>query len=105
MSVDSDDRTPAGISLVADRIAFHGVPLLPGGMLMMGWAGASGRCVAIVGAPACVVHDERTSLDRVLPFLFAGLDPAPYVRSWGVGGLCERCSPCHWPECHFSSGY
>jgi hypothetical protein len=104
MSVDADDRTPGGIAAVAGRIAFHGVPVLPGGMMMMGWAGGNGREIPIIGAPACVVHDERTVLDRVLPFLFAGVDPAPYARSWGVGGLCEGCSPCHWPECGFSSG-
>jgi hypothetical protein len=104
MSVDADDRTPGGISLAADRIAFQGVPVLPGGMLMMGYAAANGCDVPIIGAPACVVHDERTALDRILPFLFADIDPTPYVRSWGVGGLCEGCSPCHWPECRFSSG-
>ena len=104
MSVDADDRTPGGISLVADRVLFQGVPVLPGGMLMMGTAESGGRDIPIIGAPACVVHDERTVLDRLLPFLFAGIDPAPYVRSWGVGGLCEGCSPCHWPECRFSSG-
>jgi molybdopterin biosynthesis enzyme len=104
MSVDADDRTPGGIALVADKIAFHGVPVLPGGMLMMGFIHARGRDIAVIGAPACVVHDERTALDRILPFLFAGLDPTPHVRSWGVGGLCEGCSPCHWPECRFSSG-
>jgi hypothetical protein len=104
MSVDADDRTPGGISLAASRIAFHGVPVLPGGMLMMAWAESGGRDVPVIGAPACVVHDERTALDRLLPFLFAGADPAPYTRSWGAGGLCEGCSPCHWPECRFSSG-
>jgi hypothetical protein len=102
MSVDADDRTPGGIALVADRVIFQGVPMLPGGMLMMARACVDGRDVPIVGAPACVVHDERTALDRLLPFLFAGVDPAPFVRKWGVGGLCERCSPCHWPECRFS---
>ena len=103
MSVDADDRTPGGIADGADRIAFRGVPVLPGAMLMMGVASKEGREISIIGAPACVVHDERTSLDRLLPFLFAGVDPAPHVRSWGVGGLCEGCKPCHWPECVFSA--
>ncbi|MDR3280266.1 MAG: molybdopterin-binding protein [Synergistaceae bacterium] len=107
MSVDADDRTPGGIGLVAKRAAFRGVPALPGAMLMLSWADSprGGRDVAVIGAPACVVHDERTALDRALPFIFAGMDPAPYVRSWGVGGLCEHCSPCHWPECAYSSGF
>jgi hypothetical protein len=103
MSVDADDRTPGGIAMAADKIAFRGVPILPGAMLMLGWASSNGDDAAIIGSPACVVHDERTSLDCMLPFIFAGEDPAPHVRLWGVGGLCERCEPCHWPSCSFSS--
>ncbi|MDR1943447.1 MAG: molybdopterin-binding protein [Synergistaceae bacterium] len=103
MSVDADDRTPGGIALVSKKIAFRGVPILPGAMLMLGWAASPSGDVPILGAPACVVHDERTSLDRVLPFIFAGEDPAPFVRQWGVGGLCEGCEQCRWPNCAFSS--
>jgi hypothetical protein len=103
MSVDADDRTPGGIAAVADAITFRGVPVLPGAMLMMGAASKDERVINIIGAPACVVHDERTSLDRLLPFVFAGVDPTPYLRFWGVGGLCEGCKPCHWPECAFSA--
>lgn len=99
MSVDADDRTPGGIGMVADRVSFRGVPILPGAMLMLAWAGTT----AIIGTPACVVHDERTALDCVLPFIFARRDPTPFIRQWGVGGLCEHCSPCHWPSCNFSS--
>jgi molybdopterin biosynthesis enzyme len=99
MSVDADDRTPGGIEMVSDRISFRGVPILPGAMLMLGWAGNT----AIIGAPACVVHDDRTALDCVLPFIFARRDPTPCIRQGGVGGLCEHCSQCHWPSCSFSS--
>lgn len=107
MSVDPDDRTPGGIGMVAGEVAFRGVPILPGAMLMLGWAESpfGGPDVAVLGSPACVVHDERTALDCMLPFLFAGQDPTPYVRKWGVGGLCEHCSPCHWPSCSFSSDF
>jgi hypothetical protein len=105
MSVDPDDRTPGGIGIAADRIAFRGVPVLPGAMLMLAWANSpSGGNIAIAGCPACVVHDERTALDKILPFIFSGTDPAPHVRRWGVGGLCEHCDPCHWPSCSFSGG-
>lgn len=98
MSVDPDDRTPGAIRDVADRISFRGAPILPGSMLMLGWAGE----VAIVGAPACVAHDDRTALDAILPAIFAGSDPTPYIRRRGVGGLCEHCAECHWPNCSFS---
>jgi hypothetical protein len=102
MSVDADDRTPGGIAMASERIAFRGVPLLPGAMLMLGWAvSPSGADVAVIGSPACVVHDERTALDRVLPFIFAKQDPTPYVRQWGVGGFCEHCAQCGWPTCAF----
>ena len=58
----------------------------------------------MVGAPACVVHDERTTLDRLLPFLFAGVDVREEVRRWGVGGLCAHCSSCIFPNCAFGQG-
>ncbi|MDR1472407.1 MAG: molybdopterin-binding protein [Synergistaceae bacterium] len=104
MSVDADDRTPGGIGLVAERIAFRGIPMLPGAMLMLAWAKppSGGRDIAVVGSPACVVHDDRTALDNVLPFIFACEDPAPHVRMWGAGGLCEHCPVCRWPSCSFS---
>jgi hypothetical protein len=105
MSVDADDRTPGGIAKVARKIAFRGVPILPGAMLMLGWAEMpDGKDAAIIGSPACVVHDDRTALDKMLPFVFAGEDPSSHVRRWGVGGLCEHCDPCCWPVCSFSSG-
>lgn len=103
MSVDADDRTPGGIAMAAEEIAFRGAPILPGAMMMLGWAKKGGVKIPVIGAPACVVHDERTALDCVLPFFFAGADPTPHIRKWGIGGLCEHCNPCHWPQCGFSS--
>ncbi len=99
MSVDADDLTPAAISDVSDKVLFHGVPSLPGSMLMLGVKGRA----AIVGAPACVVHDEWTTLDLLLQQLFAGLIPAiREIRRWGVGGLCRRCEVCIYPNCAFA---
>ncbi|GAB6062963.1 molybdopterin-binding protein [Deferrisoma palaeochoriense] len=99
MSVDADDRTPAAIRSVCSEVRFRGVPVLPGSMLMLG---TRGHRIA-VGAPACVVHDEWTSLDPLLGLLFAGVIPTPQqVRRWGVGGLCRRCPVCHFPYCGFA---
>jgi len=99
MSVDADDVTPGAIRSVAETVIFRGVPVLPGSMLMLAFAGKT----ALVGAPACVVHDERTSLDPLLDRLFAGLVPTEKeVRAWGVGGLCRSCSPCTYPRCGFT---
>ena len=75
-------------------------------MLMLGWAASpeDGRDVAVIGAPACVAFDERTALDKLLPFVFAGIEPGDLVRRWGVGGLCEHCPTCHYPACSFAAG-
>lgn len=106
MSVDADDKTPGAIRSRCRRIAFQGTPALPGAMLMLGWAKSpkDGRDVAVIGAPACVAFDDRTALDKLLPFIFAGIEPGDLVRRWGVGGLCEHCAVCHYPACSFAAG-
>lgn len=106
MSVDADDRTPGAIRNVCRKISFQGTPALPGAMLMLGWAASpvDGEDVAVIGAPACVAFDDRTALDKLLPFVFAGIEPGDLVRRWGVGGLCERCAVCHYPSCSFAAG-
>lgn len=106
MSVDADDRTPGAIRSVCRKISFQGTPALPGAMLMLGWAVSpmDGEDVAVIGAPACVAFDERTALDKLLPFIFAGIEPGDLVRHWGVGGLCEHCPVCHYPCCSFAAG-
>lgn len=98
MSVDVDDRTPDAIRQVSDEVLFRGVPAMPGSNLMLARAGKSW----IVGAPACVAHDERTTLDRLLVALFAGLGEEINVEKWGVGGLCTRCRKCIFPDCDFA---
>ncbi len=98
MSVDADDNSPRAISEVCDEIKFKGIPVLPGSMLMLGLKGEK----VIIGAPACVVHDEWTSLDLILPRIFAGLIPTlEEIRRFGVGGLCRRCKNCTFPNCSF----
>lgn len=106
MSVDADDRTPGAIRKVCRKISFQGTPALPGAMLMLGWAVSpvGDDDVAVIGAPACVAFDDRTALDKLLPFIFAGIEPGDLVRCWGVGGLCERCPVCHYPSCSFAAG-
>lgn len=100
MSVDPDDRTAGAIASVADEVRFRGVPAIPGAHLMLALAGET----KIVGAPACVVHDEWTSLDPLLNRLFAGLIPtAAEVRRWGVGGMCRKCRECNYPVCVFAA--
>lgn len=100
MSVDPDDCTAGGIARAADTIVFKGVPVVPGAHLMLAVSGET----KIVGAPACVVHDEWTSLDLLLNRLFAGLIPsAAETRRWGVGSLCRKCRDCNYPVCAFAA--
>lgn len=100
MSVDADDLTPKAISSLADEVLFKGVPVIPGNMLMLARRGKA----YLVGAPACVVFERRTSLDLLLLRLFAGLPPkAEEVRRWGVGGFCSRCEACAFPRCSFAA--
>lgn len=100
MSVDADDLTPEAIRSVADEVLFRGVPALPGSMLMLAAKGTA----FVVGAPACVVHDERTTLDPLLQLLFAGVRPTERdIRLWGVGGLCRHCPVCVYPDCSFAA--
>lgn len=98
MSVDLEDRTPQAISEAADEVIFRGVPVIPGSNLMLARKGRAW----IIGAPACVVHSERTALDRLLIALFAGLEEDIDVTRWGVGGLCMKCPVCIFPKCHFA---
>lgn len=98
MSVDLEDRTPAAIAEASEEVLFRGVPAIPGSNLMLARKGNTW----IIGAPACVVHSERTSLDRLLVALFAGLEEELDIASWGVGGLCSDCPVCIFPKCHFA---
>ncbi|HON33894.1 MAG TPA: molybdopterin-binding protein [Synergistales bacterium] len=98
MSIDADDRTPQAIGAISDEVLFRGVPMIPGSNLMLARKGRSW----IVGAPACVAHDERTSLDRLLIALFAGIGEKIEPSLWGEGGLCRRCRTCIFPECDFA---
>lgn len=106
MSVDADDKTPGAIRAICRKISFQGTPALPGAMLMLGWADRpdGGGDIAVIGAPACVAFDDMTALDKLLPFVFAGVEPGDLVRRWGVGGLCEHCKVCHYPTCAFAAG-
>jgi molybdenum cofactor synthesis domain-containing protein len=88
LSVDPDDVTLAGIRRSGAEIVFYGTPVLPGAMFAYARLGKT----AILGSPACVVHDPVTALDIFLPRILAD-DPvsAKDVVPLGHGGLCLRC--------------
>ena len=84
MSVDPDDRSPAAIREVADEVVAQGMPVLPGSMTMIAYAGEA----AIMGLPGCVIYDETTVFDWLLPRVAAGQRLSPEdIAELGHGGL------------------
>jgi len=84
MSVDPDDRSPSAIRAVADEVVSYGMPVLPGSMSMLAYAGE----VVIMGLPGCVIYDDVTVFDWLLPRIAAGerLTRAA-IGALGHGGL------------------
>jgi len=98
LSVDPDDRTLAGIRRSGAEVVTHGVPVLPGSMSVYARLGET----AILGAPACVIHDPATALDLFLPRVLAGDSPTrKEMARLGHGGLCLKCPVCRFPVCPF----
>jgi molybdenum cofactor synthesis domain-containing protein len=101
LSVDPDDVTLEGIRRSGAKVVFYGTPVLPGSMTAYARLGKT----AVLGAPACVVHDPVTALDLFLPRILAD---APIAKKdavrLGYGGLCLRCPVCRFPVCPFGRG-
>lgn len=98
MSVDPDDVTPTGIKQTGAEVVFYGAPVLPGSMLMLAYL----NNIPICGVPGCVMFNRVTSLDLILPYIFAGQRVnRSQVVSLGYGGLCQECLVCHYPNCAF----
>lgn len=66
--MDVDDVTPQGIRLAGARIEHYGVPVEPGNLLLLAYAGD----VPIMGAPGCARSRHINVIDLVLPRLLAG---------------------------------
>lgn len=98
MSVDADDATPEAIRNSGAQVVFHGAPVLPGSQFMMAYMGH----VAICGVPGGALFNQVTTLDLILPRVFAGerISRADIV-ALGHGGLCQGCKVCHFPVCPF----
>ncbi|SFG47323.1 Probable molybdopterin binding domain-containing protein [Desulfotomaculum arcticum] len=101
MSVDPDDRTPGAIKNTGASIITYGSPVLPGAMFMA----AELEGTIILGLPACVIYSPSTILDIVLPRILAGeLINREDIIQLGVGGLCQNCEICFYPNCGFGKG-
>jgi len=101
MSVDPDDLTPIAIRQTGAEVVTQGVPIQPGNMLMLAYLGDT----ALIGIPGTVMLGKTTSLDVILPRIFAGdkLTPAEF-EALGEGGLCRACEVCRYPICYFGRG-
>lgn len=101
MSVDPDDVSPSGIRSTGAEVMFYGAPVLPGSQFMLAYQGN----VPIMGVPGGVLYSRVTTLDLLLPRIFAGdrINRADIV-SLGHGALCEECALCRYPFCPFGKG-
>jgi len=108
MSVDPDDKTPKAIKDSGARIVSYGAPVLPGSMFLLSYietAAGKAASVPVLGLPGCVMYEERTIFDILLPRIVARVPISPYdIASLGNGGLCLKCKPCTFPNCGFGKG-
>ena len=87
MSVDPDDKTPEGIRRSGARIESHGFPVLPGSMFLMAYLDD----IPILGLSGCVLHDDFSAFDILLPRLLAGEKIARAdIVAMGHGGLQKK---------------
>lgn len=101
MSVDPDDRTPAGIRRAGVQIETYGAPILPGAMFLLGYLGE----IPVVGLPGCVMYHQVSVFDLIVPRLLAGEHVTRKdVKKLGHGGLCRNCETCTYPNCGFGKG-
>lgn len=84
MAVDSGDVTPSAIRKTGAKIISRGTPIFPGNMLMISQLDNS----RVLGVPACVLPDEKTSFDIILPKILAKKDlTREDIAELGEGGL------------------
>lgn len=84
MAVDTTDVTPGAIRNTGAEVISRGVPTFPGSMTMVAYLGDT----AIIGLPACVIPDCRTSFDLLLPLVLAKERiTREDIAEFGHGGL------------------
>lgn len=102
MSVDPDDRTPAGIRKAGGKIVTYGAPVLPGAMFMLAYIGT----VPVVGLPGCVMYHKISIFDLIVPRILAGDTPSRNdIKALAHGGLCRNCTDCTFPNCGFGKTF
>jgi hypothetical protein len=85
-SIDPLDPAYQELAAAGGELVQQGAPSHPGSML---WLGKLGQAV-VLGVASCAGFGKNTSLDLLLPFIFAyGRAEAKDIRRLGVGGLIE----------------
>lgn len=98
MSVDPDDRTPAGIRRAGGEVISYGAPVLPGAMFMLSYI----NDIPVVGLPGCVMYSRTSIFDLIVPRLLAGERITKQdINKLAHGGLCLNCKVCTFPVCGF----
>lgn len=101
MSVDPDDATPGGVKASGANIVTYGAPLFPGAMFLLAYLDQ----VPIMGLPGCVMYNQASIFDIVLPRVLAGERVTRQdLTGLGHGGLCLSCPECRYPVCPFGKG-
>lgn len=84
MAIDAGDMTPEAIEETGAKILPRGTPVFPGNMTMVAYLDG----VPILGLPACVIPDQRTSFDFLLPRVLANEELTKRdIAELGHGGL------------------
>ncbi|MDR1394766.1 MAG: molybdopterin-binding protein [Deltaproteobacteria bacterium] len=101
MSVDPDDLTPGAIRQAGAEIVCYGTPSFPGAMFLAAYLDNK----PVLGLPGCVMFEERTIFDVILPRAAAGMRiTGREITGLGSGGLCLACPVCNFPACGFAKG-
>ena len=81
----------------------YGAPVLPGAMFMLAYKGAHDE-IPMLGLPGCVMYAGRTIFDLILPRVMAGdIVTKEDIDRLGVGGYCQHCASCTFPNCGFGA--
>ncbi len=84
--VDRGDVIPAGIVQAGGEVAYFGMPVEPGNMLLLGRLGD----IDAIGLPGCARSPKFNGFDWVLQRLFARLHVSgDDIAAMGVGGLLK----------------
>ena len=93
-AIDPLDPAYAELSHAGGELLQLGAPMHPGSML---WLGSLGKA-AVVGVASCAGFGRNSSLDLLLPFVFAyGRADAGDLLRLGHGGLIESAAGRRFP--------